>query len=108
MHKRLGFRILGAFLVGVLVAAVSVGVSGGMVSAGTATPKPLPTVAVTPHTNLVDLQSVTVVGNNFSPNALVGTVECNSTAVDVNSCDLSTLVYATANASGVVHVDRTV
>jgi hypothetical protein len=107
MHRRHGFRILTAFLVGVLFAAVGVRVSGAL-DAAAAPPKPVPTVAVTPQTNLVDLQSVTVVGSNFSPNALVGTVECNSTAVDVNSCDLSTLVYATADASGGVLVNRTV
>jgi hypothetical protein len=99
MHRRVGFRILGALCAGSLLAGVGVGVSSGLVTTSSQ-PQPSPTAAVTPNSNLVDLQTVTVVGSHFSPSALLGTTECISNAVDANSCDLSTLDYAVSGPTG--------
>jgi Neocarzinostatin family len=82
-------------------------VSGGLV-ATSSIPQPQPVVAVSPSTKLVDLQSVLVVGSHFSANASLGSVECKPGAVDVNSCDLSTLIYTSASPSGAFKLHRAV
>ncbi len=88
-------------LAAVVLAAVGMTGSGASVGAS-----PLPVVTVTPSTNLVDLQQVTVTGSGFSANAQIGTVECRSGALSEVDCDLSTLVYTQANASGAFTLQR--
>ena len=66
----------------------------------------LPVVTVTPSTGLVDLQQVTVTGSGFSANAQIGTVQCRTGALDEADCDLSTLVYAQADAGGAFTLTR--
>ena len=47
-------------------------------------------LVVTPNTDLVDFQTVTVDGSGFPPNTSVGLVQCtNGAAVPATDCDLS-------------------
>ena len=94
-------QVLVVVLAAVALAAVGMTGSGASIAAG-----PLPTVTVTPSTNLVDLQQVTVAGSGFSANAQIATVECRSGALGQADCDLSTLVYTQANASGAFTLQR--
>ncbi len=107
MFGKAQFRVVGALVAGAVLAGVGIGVSGGLV-ATSSIPQPQPVVAVSPSTKLVDLQSVLVVGSHFSGNASLGSVECKPGALDVNSCDLSTLVYVTASPSGAFKLHRAV
>jgi hypothetical protein len=107
MNGRVGFRVAGAIVAGLLIAGVGVGVSGGLVTTSSQ-PQPNPTLTVTPHANLVDLQSVQVVGSHFSPNAFVASVQCTAKALDVSNCDLGTLVYSDATPAGAVVQQRAV
>ena len=105
MHGHMRFRMLGALVAGTLIAGIGVGVSSGLVTTSSH-PHPNPTIAVSPHAGLVDLQKVLLVGSHFSRNALVGTVECSSSAVDESGCDLSTLVYGNADSKGALTLRR--
>jgi hypothetical protein len=100
-------RIFAALAAGAVIAGVGVGVSNGLVT-DASLPHPIPAVGVSPNVNLVDLQNVLVVGGNFSPNASLGTVECEPGAIDESSCDLSTLVYTSANEKGAMLLRRPV
>ena len=66
----------------------------------------MPVVTVTPSTNLVDLQQVTVTGSGFSANAQVATVQCRSGALNQADCDLGTLVYTQSDANGAFTLTR--
>jgi len=107
MRGRFGGRVVVALVAGALLAGAGVGVSSGLVTLASQ-PQPQPTVAVTPSTQLVDLQSVLVVGSDFSPNATIASVECAPGAVTVDNCDLSTAVYANADANGAFTSNRVV
>ena len=52
--------------------------------------QPTPAVSVTPSTNLVDGQTVTVTGSGYSANATVGVVECPTGAYSLDDCDSET------------------
>src|SRR5712691_11863720 len=96
-------------VVSVVLAAVAlavVGMSGSGASIATGALSALPVVTVTPSTNLVDLQQVTVTGSGFSANAQIGTVECRPGALNEADCDLSTLVYSHADGSGTFTLAR--
>src|SRR5712691_2236072 len=90
-------------VVSVVLAAVAlavVGMSGSGASVGTGGLSALPVVTVTPSTNLVDLQQVTVTGSGFSANAQVASAQCRPGAVGESDCDLSTVVYGQADQNG--------
>src|SRR5437016_12758771 len=48
-------------------------------------------LTVTPNTNLVDFQTVSVTGTGFPATTGVGLLECQTGAFDLSACDLNTL-----------------
>lgn len=98
--------LAGALLV---ISAVSLAGSGALGAAsGRPAVVPPPSVRVSPSTGLADLQKVTVTGAHFSAKASIGTVECRPGATGPDGCDLGTLVYVTADASGGFTLSRPV
>jgi hypothetical protein len=65
-----------------------------------APPAPPASATVTPATGLTDGQTVRVDGAGFLPESGVALIQCATAAVDARRCDTSTLLYATADASG--------
>jgi len=57
-------------------------------------------LVVTPNTNLVDFQTVSVTGSGFAPNTSVPLLECEVGAIDANGCDLNTLTFRNTDATG--------
>src|SRR5438067_8788532 len=96
-------RLPGLLVTVAVVALAAVGMGGSGAATGTVA---LPVVTVTPSTNLVDLQQVTVTGSGFSANAQIATVECRSGALNVADCDLATLVYTQSDANGAFTLSR--
>jgi hypothetical protein len=93
MSKRWSFRTL------VVAGAFIVGMSSQAAFALT------PTVTVTPNTNLLNKQVVTVKGVNFAKNVSpIYVVECNPkvTTQKQNACNLSGVVVTKSSATGVV------
>ena len=59
-----------------------------------------PAIVVTPSTDLLHNQSVTVTGSGYTPNASIGMAQCDPEAAEPADCDLSNVGYATADAAG--------
>ena len=60
-----------------------------------------PSLTVTPSTDLVHLQSVTISGSGFTPNVPVGFAECkNNNSGDAGDCDTTHTGFANADGSG--------
>jgi hypothetical protein len=59
-----------------------------------------PALVVTPNTDLVDFQTVSVTGTGFPADSSIGLLECQTGAFDLGSCDLSTLAFPTTDATG--------
>ena len=81
-----------------VVCAIGMIVAGGVVAAapaGAAT-----AVSVTPNSALVDAQEVTVSASGFTANVSLAVLECNVGAISQSDCDLSTLLFTTADGSG--------
>jgi hypothetical protein len=76
-----------------LVVGLGVGGMGGTAVAAT-------TLTVTPSTDLVDGQLVSVSISGFPATTSIGVVECALGAVNANGCDLRTLQYPTTDANG--------
>jgi hypothetical protein len=58
-------------------------------------------LVVTPHTNLVDFQTVTVTGSGFPANTQLGLAQCTNGATDpTTDCDLSFLQFVTTDNNG--------
>jgi hypothetical protein len=56
---------------------------------------------VTPHTNLVDFQTVTVTGSGFPANTQLVLAQCTNGATDpTTDCDLSFLQFVTTDIDG--------
>ena len=71
----------------------------------TAAPPPVvatatPEVVVTPATDLVHRQQVTVAGTGFTPGVDIGMAECDAGAFSPSDCDLNSAVLVTADATG--------
>jgi hypothetical protein len=97
------------FIVGVVSVALGVGVLLTPTAAGAATAAGRaknPTLSVTPSTGLVDYQTVHVVGLNFPANGSIPTAECVKGTTGEAGCDLSTLSFSTASASGSFMLDQ--
>ena len=69
---------------------------------------PLPAVTVTPNTDLVDAQQVSVSASGFAANASIAVIECTTGATTQDNCDLSTLLFTSADPSGNVLTDYNV
>jgi hypothetical protein len=59
-------------------------------------------VTVTPSTGLVDGQSVSVSASGYTPGAGLAVLECAVGAASESDCDLSTVAYVNADATGAV------
>ncbi|MDQ1510981.1 MAG: hypothetical protein QOG50_2825 [Actinomycetota bacterium] len=59
-----------------------------------------PALVVTPNTDLVDFQTVSVTGSGFAANSSVGLLECQTGAFDLGNCDLNTLAFPSTDATG--------
>ena len=60
-----------------------------------------PTVSVTPNTNLVHGQTVTVSGSGYGPNQSLAVIQCVQGATDVfDSCSISGFASTTAGPAG--------
>jgi hypothetical protein len=80
------------------VAVVAVVGSAIVVTAGEAWAAPA--VTVSPDTDLVDLQEVSVDGEGFTPLAFVGIVQCEAAAATPDGCDLSNVATTDVDAAG--------
>jgi len=71
-------------------------------------PPKVPTITVTPHTNLVDHQLVQVDGTGFSPANTVQVQQCvtNQPAGTFGSCDYATSRYVTIADDGTFHAPK--
>ena len=65
-------------------------------------PIALPTVTVSPSTDLVDQQAVQVAGLGFTPGATVALLECPAGSSAVGACDFSTILIVTADPTGAI------
>jgi hypothetical protein len=80
-----------------------VGVGVGVVTATLASASPAsaqPMITVTPDTNLVDFQTVTVSGSGFAAEATIGIAMCTSGSLSVDNCDLDTSILVQSDATG--------
>jgi hypothetical protein len=64
----------------------------------------VPLVTVTPSTDLVNLQTVTIAGSGFSPNANIGGALCKAGTDGADNCDTAHPVLTTADATGAFSV----
>lgn len=76
------------------------GVVGLVVCGNGADAGAVTSLTVTPSTNLVDGQLVSVSISGFPANTEIAAVQCGPGAVNANGCDLSTLQYVTTDANG--------
>jgi hypothetical protein len=67
-----------------------------------------PMIAVTPDTDLVDFQTVTVSGSGFPADTDLGIVECATGPPTIDACDLDTLGFVVTDAAGTFSTDFTV
>jgi hypothetical protein len=105
--RKAAARVLLTVGIGIAVAGLGMGVSSGVV-AQSSPPVSDATLTVLPHTHLVDLQQVTLVGEKFTPNVSIATLQCKTDAVDQSGCDLSTLIYSSSDATGAFNFKRAV
>jgi len=93
-------------LLGGLGATVGVFAAATVASASPAGAQPM--ITVTPDTDLVDFQTVTVSGSGFSADTDLGIVECATGPPTVDACDLDTLGFVVTDAAGTFTTDFTV
>jgi Neocarzinostatin family/Family of unknown function (DUF6299) len=89
-----------------------VGAGVGVVAAATvawASPASAqPMITVTPDTDLVDFQTVTVSGSGFAAEATVGMAMCTAGSMSIDNCDLDTSDLVQSDAAGAFTTDYTV
>jgi len=83
-------------------------IAATLVLAAAAPASAAPAVTVTPDTNLVDAQPVSVSASGFAANASIAVIECTTGATTQDNCDLSTLLITNADLSGNVLTDYNV
>ena len=84
-------------LIFVVVSMIATTVASGLVAAPAGAS---PLVNVTPSSGLVDAQPVDVSANGYTANAQLAVIECTTGAISQDDCDLSTLAFTSADASG--------
>jgi hypothetical protein len=89
-----------------ILVVVAISASLGMIAAAPASAAP--TVTVTPNTDLVDAQQVSVSANGFAANASIAVLECTTGATTQDNCDLSTLLFTNADGTGTVSTNYNV
>ena len=84
-------------LIFVVVSMIATTVASGLVAAPVGAS---PLVTVTPNSGLVDAQSVDVSASGYTADTQLAVIECTTGATSQDDCDLSTLAYASSDASG--------
>ena len=85
-----------ASVMGLALAAGSVGLLGSPTASASSTP----TITITPNTGLTSNQAVTIAGSGFSPGASLAAVECIGTATTTAGCDLNAINPISVTATG--------
>jgi hypothetical protein len=67
-----------------------------------------PTIMVTPDTDLVDFQTVTVSGSGFAAETTLGIAMCTAVPLSIDDCDISTSVLVQSDATGAFTTEYTV
>ena len=75
---------------------------------GSVPPPPPPSVTVTPNTDLLDGDTVTVTGADFTPDATVVVLQCTVDASDPAGCNTSNVLLVQTDGSGGVNADLVV
>jgi hypothetical protein len=79
---------------------LATGVAGLVVAAGMAACTTGPAVTVTPNTDLVDGQVVTVKGSGYTASSSLGMIQCVAGADSIDDCDGLTATSFSADANG--------
>lgn len=91
------------------VVASVLGLSNCTQPGATVTPDTDPqSVMVTPNTDLVDGQEVTVKGAGYGPSSSLGVIQCKAPAEGFNDCSSQTAHSFSANGSGGFEIQRNV
>ena len=85
-------------VMGLVVAAGSLGLMGAVGASAAATP----TMTVTPSTGLTNNQEVAVTGSGYTPNATYAAVECIGTATTTAGCNTNAIAPVTVSATGTI------
>jgi Neocarzinostatin family/Family of unknown function (DUF6299) len=89
-----------------LGAGVGVFVAVTVASASPASAQPM--ITVTPDTDLVDFQTVTVSGSGFAAETTLGIAMCTAVPLSIDDCDISTSVLVQSDATGAFTTEYTV
>jgi len=87
---------------------VAAAIAAALVVIAAAPASAAPAVTVTPNTDLVDAQPVSVSASGFSANASIAVIECTTGATTQDNCDLSTLLFTSADGAGDVSTNYNV
>jgi Neocarzinostatin family len=93
-------------LLGCLGAGVGVFAAATVALASPASAQPM--ITVTPDTDLVDFQTVTVSGSGFAADTTLGIAMCTAGASSMDDCDLGTSILVQSDANGGFTTDFTV
>jgi hypothetical protein len=85
-----------------------VGVFVAVTVAGASPASAQPMITVTPDTDLVDFQTVTVSGSGFAAEATVGMAMCTAGSLSIDNCDLDTSDLVQSDPTGAFTTDYTV
>jgi hypothetical protein len=85
-----------------------VGVFVAVMVAGASPASAQPMITVTPDTDLVDFQTVTVSGSGFAAEATVGMAMCTAGSLSIDNCDLDTSDLVQSDPTGAFTTEFTV
>ena len=89
------------------VAACSPPQMSGSSPVADASPPCTPTMTASPHTGLLDGQTIALTGSGFTPNGFFPLVECQATATDESGCDSTIFNFAQTDSTGGFSTDFT-
>jgi hypothetical protein len=89
-----------------LVVGVGVVTAVTVVAASPASAQPM--ITVTPDTDLVDFQTVTVSGSGFGAATTLGAAMCTAGPVSLDNCDLDTVQFVDTDSAGAFTTEYTV
>ncbi|MGH9287032.1 MAG: neocarzinostatin apoprotein domain-containing protein [Acidimicrobiales bacterium] len=87
---------------------VGVGAMAAVTMASASPASAEPTITVTPDTDLVDFQTVTVSGSGFGADTTLGAALCTAGPVSLDNCDLDTVQFVDTDSAGGFTADYTV
>ena len=88
-----------------MIAIVTVGLLAWVGSGVTSVASAAPVVTVTPSTDLLDGQIVTITGTAFNPGSTVYAANCPPGTMTASDCDTAHFVSVTADGSGAATID---